>query len=957
MSLAVGPDGMIYYLSFTTGQIRRIRFNGPVAVASGTPKFGLVTSHGGVLERRVERRVAQLPLELRRRGDLDLAEPEPHVHGIRRLDVRGAPHGHAAGLSSSATVPIVVGSTPPVPTISSPAAGTSVLPGQTITFQGSATDPEQGPLGPSALKWTVLLHHNTHVHTHVGGTGAQGSFVVEDHGPIGTFSYEIILEATDSSGLSATTSVTVPVGADPTPPTAPTNLAASAPSPGQAQLSWTASTDNVAVTAYRVERCQGAGCATFAEVAEIGPTTYLDTNLSASTSYSYRVAALDASDNASSYSNIATVVTPAAPPVPPGLVAAYSFDTGSGASVPDVSGNGNTATVVGAFWSTQGRYGGAMSFDGIGSVVRVAASPSLTLSSAMTLSGWINPSATQSGWRTIVQRQTDSYFLNASHDAGSLRPAGGGTNWFVGGPTASPVGAWTHVALTYDGTTLRLFVNGAEIASRGASGQITPSSSPLWIGGNSPFGEYFAGLIDDVRVYSRALTPTEIQTDLVTPLGSAGGGETSPPTAPTNLLASAASATQVNLTWTAATDNVAVTGYRVERCQGANCSTFTQVGTPTGTSFADSGLSAATAYSYRVRAADAAGNLGSFSSIASVTTPAALDTTPPTAPTNLLASAASATQVNLTWTAATDNVAVTGYRVERCQGANCSSYTQIATPTTTTFANTGLSTEHDVPLSGARGRRGREPGAVLGGSQRDHTGRARHHGPDGADQPPRKRSERHPGQPHLDRRHRQRRRDRLPRRALPGRQLLELHADRDTDHDDVHQHGADTEHDVPLSGARGRRGREPGAVLGGSQRDHTGRARHHGPDGADQPPASAASATQVNLTWTAATDNVAVTGYRVERCQGANCSTFTQVGTPTGTSFADSGLSAATAYSYRVRAADAAGNLGSFSSIASVTTPAALDTTPPTAPTNLPQAQRAPPRSTSPGPPPPTTSQ
>ena len=68
------------------------------------------------------------------------------------------------------------------------------FPGQTVSYRGSATDPEDGALRASALKWTVLLHHNTHVHTFVGGTGAQGSFVAEDHGPIGTFSYEIILD-------------------------------------------------------------------------------------------------------------------------------------------------------------------------------------------------------------------------------------------------------------------------------------------------------------------------------------------------------------------------------------------------------------------------------------------------------------------------------------------------------------------------------------------------------------------------------------------------------------------------------------------------------------------------------------------------------------------------------------------------------------------------------------------
>ena len=74
------------------------------------------------------------------------------------------------------------------------------MPGQTRGLPGIGDRSGRTPLPPSALSWTVLLHHNTHVHTFVGGTGTQGSFVAEDHGAVGTFSYEIILTATDSSG-------------------------------------------------------------------------------------------------------------------------------------------------------------------------------------------------------------------------------------------------------------------------------------------------------------------------------------------------------------------------------------------------------------------------------------------------------------------------------------------------------------------------------------------------------------------------------------------------------------------------------------------------------------------------------------------------------------------------------------------------------------------------------------
>jgi hypothetical protein len=113
------------------------------------------------------------------------------------------------GLSSSATTKITVGSQPPQPTILQPPEGTKVTPGDVITFSGMATDPEDGNLPSSALHWSILLHHNTHIHDVLEINGSGGSFLVEDHDPLGTFSYEIRLTATDSSGLTNTVSRTL----------------------------------------------------------------------------------------------------------------------------------------------------------------------------------------------------------------------------------------------------------------------------------------------------------------------------------------------------------------------------------------------------------------------------------------------------------------------------------------------------------------------------------------------------------------------------------------------------------------------------------------------------------------------------------------------------------------------------------------------------------------------------
>jgi chitodextrinase len=157
---------------------------------------------------------------------------------------------------------------------------------------------------------------------------------------------------------------------------------------------------------------------------------------------------------------------------------------------------------------------------------------------------------------------------------------------------------------------------------------------------------------------------------------TAGSTDTIAPTAPT-LSASGTTQTTTNLSWSGATDNVGVTGYDVYK-DGV------LLGSTASTSYAVSGLTNSTTYVFTVKAKDAAGNVSVASNAISVTTlTPAPDTTAPTAPT-LSASGTTATTTNLSWSGATDNVAVTGYDVYR-NGALLGS-----TTSATTYAVTGL---------------------------------------------------------------------------------------------------------------------------------------------------------------------------------------------------------------------------------------------------------------------------
>jgi chitodextrinase len=221
-------------------------------------------------------------------------------------------------------------------------------------------------------------------------------------------------------------------------------------------------------------------------------------------------------------------------------------------------------------------------------------------------------------------------------------------SWVAAGARASAV------------TGYRVFRNGTEIGTTP-----TTSYSDTTVVASTTYSYTVVG-VDAAGNTSIASAAASVTTP--------GAPDTTPPTAPTGLTATAATAAQIDLAWTAATDNVGVTGYRIFR-------NGVQVASTAGTTYSDKGLQPVTTYSYTVRAVDAAGNVSAASNTASATTPA--DPSPPTAPTGLTATAASSSQINLAWTASSDNVGVAGYRVWR-DGV------QVAVSPTPSYADTGL---------------------------------------------------------------------------------------------------------------------------------------------------------------------------------------------------------------------------------------------------------------------------
>lgn len=201
----------------------------------------------------------------------------------------------------------------------------------------------------------------------------------------------------------------------------------------------------------------------------------------------------------------------------PSLVAHWAFEERSGDQASDSGDGGHTGRVVGASWAA-GRHGGGIRFSGQSD--RVECGTWDVDGETITLAAWIkcDSDSADNDARILSkavgpQEQDHWWMLSTSTEGGERRlrvrlRAGGSTTTLIASRGNLAPEVWTHVAASYDGAHLRLFVNGVEAGSVPKTGRLaTNASAAVWIGANPPDGYApFRGLIDDVRIYRSALT-------------------------------------------------------------------------------------------------------------------------------------------------------------------------------------------------------------------------------------------------------------------------------------------------------------------------------------------------------------------------------------------------------------------------------------------------------------------
>ena len=200
----------------------------------------------------------------------------------------------------------------------------------------------------------------------------------------------------------------------------------------------------------------------------------------------------------------------------PSLAAWWPFDEGEGNVAYDATGNGNDGVFNGDPQWVPGVLGSALEFNG-DDYLNCGNGPTLQIRDAITMALWFNVEAFQTEWEAFFSKGDDSYRAsrgdgtgNATHMGISGTSVGGGNGYF-NGTVIITGGEWHHYASTYDGAEGRIYIDGVLDVTSPGTGQISSSSYELWIGTNSQnTGRLLHGILDDIQIYSRALSEAEI---------------------------------------------------------------------------------------------------------------------------------------------------------------------------------------------------------------------------------------------------------------------------------------------------------------------------------------------------------------------------------------------------------------------------------------------------------------
>ena len=449
--------------------------------------------------------------------------------------------------------------------------------------------------GQAALSWNPVAGAGTYVVARANALGANYLSLATltgtnytDSALTNSTTYYYVVTAVAAGGPSA---YSIPLAVMPFgPPAVPTGLAGGPDNYVGVNLGWNVSPG---ATNYNVKRANSSG-GPFLTQAARAATDFTDTIVAAGTTYYYQVSAVGPGGESANSATLA--VTPAATgEVTTGLLANWRCDEGTGTTTADAAAGHSGSLINGPTWVAPGRIGaGALNFAAANSqYVNVANATALNPAAGLTITAWLN-AVDWGGNRRILQKgnSDNEYRLLAENGALKFHPNGVGTL-----TTALPAtNTWVHVAATWNGATMAIYVNGVLQASQAATGSITSTADPLAIGtkyGSTAAGDYFNGNLDEVRVYNRGLSAVEINSVL-----HAGDA---PLSTPTNVRAVAGNG-QIFLSWTG---SAGASSYNVQRAT-STAGPWVTAGAPFGPAYTDAGLTNGIAYYYMVSAVNAA---------------------------------------------------------------------------------------------------------------------------------------------------------------------------------------------------------------------------------------------------------------------------------------------------------------------------------------------------------------